>query len=543
MRFSTTGLTITPKNLVWGYGLTLLLYACILAFSPFMITSQLIVALVLFAAGTGVGYILRKFIAQQQKNSVELTIQKQLLEAKTGAQQIVLEAKEKAAKVLDELKGEERTRETELHKREERLSKKEEQLDQKSGDLDVEKKELKEKVEKVRAIQEVLKQKEEEHRKELERVSHLSVEDAKNLLLENVEKNYESDLLERIHKLELTGEEKLARKARDILAASIQRLATSTTSEVTTTSVTIPSDELKGKIIGREGRNIRALERTAGVEIIVDDTPGMIIISGFDPVRRHIAKMALEDLILDGRIQPAKIEEAVEKAKSQVEKIMKDAAEAAAYEVGIFDLDPRLMQLLGRLRFRTSYGQNVLQHSIEMTHVSGILASELGADIIIAKKGALLHDIGKAVDHEVQGTHVEIGRRILQKFGIDKAVIQAMQSHHGEYPYETLESIIVQTADAISASRPGARRDSVENYLKRLEDLEAIATSFDGVEKSYAIQAGREIRVFVTPEKITDLEAKKLARSIADRIEQELKYPGEIKVNVIRETRVIEYAR
>jgi len=508
-----------------------------------MITSQLIVALVLFAAGTGVGYILRKFIAQQQKNSVELTIQKQLLEAKTGAQQIVLEAKEKAAKVLDELKGEERTRETELHKREERLSKKEEQLDQKSGDLDVEKKELKEKVEKVRAIQEVLKQKEEEHRKELERVSHLSVEDAKNLLLENVEKNYESDLLERIHKLELTGEEKLARKARDILAASIQRLATSTTSEVTTTSVTIPSDELKGKIIGREGRNIRALERTAGVEIIVDDTPGMIIISGFDPVRRHIAKMALEDLILDGRIQPAKIEEAVEKAKSQVEKIMKDAAEAAAYEVGIFDLDPRLMQLLGRLRFRTSYGQNVLQHSIEMTHVSGILASELGADIIIAKKGALLHDIGKAVDHEVQGTHVEIGRRILQKFGIDKAVIQAMQSHHGEYPYETLESIIVQTADAISASRPGARRDSVENYLKRLEDLEAIATSFDGVEKSYAIQAGREIRVFVTPEKITDLEAKKLARSIADRIEQELKYPGEIKVNVIRETRVIEYAR
>ena len=543
MRFSTTGLTITPKNLVWGYGLTLLLYACTLAFSPLMITSQLIVALVLFAAGTGVGYILRKFIAQQQKNSVELTIQKQLLEAKTGAQQIVLEAKEKAAKVLDELKGEERTRETELHKREERLSKKEEQLDQKSGDLDVEKKELKEKVEKVRAIQEVLKQKEEEHRKELERVSHLSVEDAKNLLLENVEKNYESDLLERIHKLELTGEEKLARKARDILAASIQRLATSTTSEVTTTSVTIPSDELKGKIIGREGRNIRALERTAGVEIIVDDTPGMIIISGFDPVRRHIAKMALEDLILDGRIQPAKIEEAVEKAKSQVEKIMKDAAEAAAYEVGIFDLDPRLMQLLGRLRFRTSYGQNVLQHSIEMTHVSGILASELGADIIIAKKGALLHDIGKAVDHEVQGTHVEIGRRILQKFGIDKAVIQAMQSHHGEYPYETLESIIVQTADAISASRPGARRDSVENYLKRLEDLEAIATSFDGVEKSYAIQAGREIRVFVTPEKITDLEAKKLARSIADRIEQELKYPGEIKVNVIRETRVIEYAR
>ena len=320
-------------------------------------------------------------------------------------------------------------------------------------------------------------------------------------------------------------------------------MATSTASEVTTTSVQIPSEDLKGKIIGREGRNIRALERAAGVEIIVDDTPGAIIISGFDPVRRHIAKMALEDLILDGRIQPAKIEESVEKAKSQVEKIMKDAAEAAAYEVGIFDLDPRLMQLLGRLRFRTSYGQNVLQHSIEMTHISGMLASELGADVAIAKKGALLHDIGKAVDHEVQGTHVEIGRRILQKFATDKAVIQAMQSHHEEYPYETLESIIVQTADAISASRPGARRDSVENYLKRLEDLEGIANGFEAVEKCYAIQAGREIRVFVTPEKISDFEAKKLARDIADRIEQELKYPGEIKVHVIRETRVVEYAK
>lgn len=508
-----------------------------------MDTTQLLVALVLLAIGTGVGYLLRKFIAQQQKNSVELTIQKQLLEAKTEAQQFILEAKEKAGRAFDEIKEEERKRETEIHKREERLSKKEEQLDQKSSDLDVEKKELKEKVERVRSVQETLKQKEEDQRKELERISNLSVDDAKNLLLADVEKNYESDLLERIHKLELTGEDKLARKARDILASSIQRLATSTTSEVTTTSVTIPSDELKGKIIGREGRNIRTLERAAGVEIIVDDTPGVIIISGFDPVRRHIAKIALEDLILDGRIQPAKIEEAVEKAKSQIEKIMKDAAEAAAYEVGIFDLDSRLMQLLGRLRFRTSYGQNVLQHSIEMTHVSGILASELGADIMVAKKGALLHDIGKAVDHEVQGTHVEIGRRILQKFGVDKAVIQAMQSHHGEYPYETLESIIVQTADAISASRPGARRDSVENYLKRLEDLEAIASSFEGVEKSYAIQAGREIRIFVTPDKITDLEAKKMARSIADRIEQELKYPGEIKVHVIRETRVIEYAR
>lgn len=505
---------------------------------------QLIVALlVTLCAGAGIGYVLRKIIAQQQKNSIELEIQKQTLQAKTEAQSVILEAKTKAAEILTEAKEQERAREAEMRKTEERIIHKEEAFEKKQNEFEAEKRELKEKVERVRAAQEQLKKKEEEHAHELERIAGMSETEAKEILFGTLEKNHEADFLERLHKLELSGEERLGRKARDILASVIQRVASSTASEVTTTSVIIPSEELKGKIIGREGRNIRALERAAGVEVIVDDTPGAIIISGFDPVRRHIAKMALEDLILDGRIQPAKIEETVEKAKSQVEKIMKDAAEAAAYEVGVFDLDPRLMQLLGRLRFRTSYGQNVLQHSIEMTHIAGMLASELGADIATAKKGALLHDIGKAVDHEVQGTHVEIGRRILQKFGVDHAVIQAMQSHHEEYPYETLESIIVQTADAISASRPGARRDSVENYLKRLGDLEGIANSFEGVEKSYAIQAGREIRIFVTPDKMTDLEAKKLARAVADRIEQELKYPGEIKVNVIRETRAIEYAR
>ena len=285
------------------------------------------------------------------------------------------------------------------------------------------------------------------------------------------------------------------------------------------------------------------MERAAGVEIIVDDTPGAIVISGFDPVRRHIAKNALENLILDGRIQPARIEEAVDKARESIEKQVKEAGEAAAFEIGAFDFDPRLLNLLGRLKFRTSYGQNVLMHSIEMAHIAGMLATELGADIQIAKKGALLHDIGKAVDHEIQGTHVEIGRRILEKFNVDKRLIQAMQSHHEEYPYETVESIIVQTADAISASRPGARRDSVENYLKRLQDLENIANSFEGVEKSYAIQAGREIRIFVTPEKVSDLEAKNLAKQIAERIENELKYPGEIKVHLIRELRTVEYAR
>ncbi|MEK7614244.1 MAG: ribonuclease Y, partial [Patescibacteria group bacterium] len=309
------------------------------------------------------------------------------------------------------------------------------------------------------------------------------------------------------------------------------------------TSVSLPNDEIKGKIIGKEGRNIRAFERAAGVELIVDDTPGSIIISSFDPVRRQIARLALENLILDGRIQPVKIEEMVEKAKSDINKIIKEKGEQAVYECGLFNLDPRIISILGRLYFRTSYGQNVLQHSLEMAHISAMLAEELGGDVTIAKAGALLHDIGKAVDHEVQGTHVEIGRRILQKFGADPRIIQAMQSHHEEYPYETIESIIVQTADAISGGRPGARRDTVENYLKRLGDLEAIANSFEGVEKTFALQAGREVRVFVYPEKINDVQAKEMAREIAIRVEKELKYPGEIKIAVIRESRNIEYAR
>jgi ribonuclease Y len=312
---------------------------------------------------------------------------------------------------------------------------------------------------------------------------------------------------------------------------------------VMATSVTLASDELKGKIIGKEGRNIKAFERATGVEVIVDDTPGSIILSSFDPVRRAVAKLALENLITDGRIQPAKIEEFVEKSKAEVNKIIKEKGESAAFECGVYNLDPKLVSILGRLHFRTSYGQNVLAHSIEMTHLAGMLAEELGANVAIAKAGALLHDIGKALDHEVSGTHVEIGRRILQKFNVDEAVIKAMQAHHGEYPYETIESIIVQTADAISGGRPGARRDTVENYLKRLGDLEAIANSFLGVEKSYALQAGREIRVFVTPDKVSDLEAKNMAREIALRIEKDLKYPGEIKVNVIREARSIEFAR
>ncbi len=382
-----------------------------------------------------------------------------------------------------------------------------------------------------------------EKRGELEKIAKLSESEAKEELMKEIEKKYEQDFLVRMVKLENNNDEKLMRRAKDILSTSIQRLAASTASELMVTTVSIPNNEIKGKIIGKEGRNIRAFERASGVELIVDDTPGSIVISSFDPIRRQVARLALENLILDGRIQPAKIEELVEKAKEEINKIIKEKGEQAVYECGIFNFDPRIVAIIGRLYFRTSYGQNVLQHSIEMTHIAGMLAEELGADVQIAKAGALVHDIGKALDHEVQGTHIEIGMRILQKFGADERIITAMKSHHEDYPYETIESIIVQTADAISGGRPGARRDSVENYLKRLQELEALVNNFPAVEKSYALQAGREIRIFVTPEKISDVEAKLMARDIATKIEQELKYPGEIKVTMIRETRIIEYAR
>ncbi|MBI2640496.1 MAG: ribonuclease Y [Candidatus Sungbacteria bacterium] len=493
--------------------------------------------------GVAAGYFIRQLIAQQRKSSIEAKLRKLIEDSKSEAKEILLESKEKAAKVLDEAKHEEKERLAQLRKLEERLIGRETAVDRRVGDFERKEREFDEQVAKVKAIKSEIETRRGELVKELERVSGLSQKEAQEELMKLIEKDHGEDMMMRVKKFEQSGMEDLERRAKNTLAALIQRLATSTTSEVTTTTVSIPSDDLKGKIIGREGRNIKALERAAGVEIIVDDTPGSIVISGFDPVRRQIAKAALEMLIQDGRIQPARIEETVERAREEIEKLIKEAGEQAAYEVGAFNLDPRLLTLLGRLRFRTSYGQNVLQHSIEMAYLAGMLASEVGGDVAVAKMGALLHDIGKAVDHEVTGTHVEIGRRILQKFGVDTKVIQAMQSHHEEYPYETLESIIVQTVDAISASRPGARRDSIENYLKRLEDLERIATSFPGVEKAYAISAGREIRIFVTPDKISDLEARDLARNVAIQVERELKYPGEIKVNVIRETRVIEYAR
>lgn len=493
--------------------------------------------------GAALGYLLRWFISVSKRGSVEIEVKQVLLSAKEEAQKIIEEADRRAEVYGRELHEEEREQSERFKKIEERLGKKEEFLDRRQVDIDMEVALVKEKAQELKNEREKIKQENELAKRELERIAHLTTEEAREELLKRTEKTSEEDILSRLRKLEADGEERLAQKARDILASSIQRLAVSTAAEMMATSVPITSDEIKGKIIGKEGRNIRAFERAAGVEVVIDDTPGSILISSFDPIRRQIARVALETLIEDGRIQPAKIEEAVEKAREEVTRITKEKGEQAAYECGVFNLDPRIIAILGRLHFRTSYGQNVLQHSIEMAHIAGMIAEELDANVAVAKAGALLHDIGKAVDHEVQGTHVEIGRKILQKFDADPRIIQAMQSHHEEYPYETLESIIVQTADSISGGRPGARRDSAENYIKRLEDLEGIAKSFPVVEKAYAIQAGRELRVFVKPEEITDIDAKTLARDIAMRVEKELKYPGEIKVAVIRESRAIEYAR
>lgn len=488
-----------------------------------------LIALVVGAAG---GYVLSLLITS-----------KKIGEAREKAQSLVLEAKEKAIKILEDAKKEEDQRNQQISRIENLIAKKESESDVKIKELETNRKKLEAKLNESETLKKDIEEKRHQQIVELERITGLRQEDAKEMMMKNIEDEYRDELYAKMKKLEQASRDELEAKAREILTLSIQRYAGSHIADATTTVVSLPNDEVKGKIIGKEGRNIKTIERLTGVDVIIDDTPEALVISGFDPVRRQIARLAIEKLIQDGRIHPGKIEEMVEKAKEELNEKIKQAGEAALFEVGVGVVDPKLTYLLGRLAFRTSYGQNVLVHSTEMAHVAGMLASELGADVMVAKKGALFHDIGKAVDHEVQGTHVEIGRKILQKFGIDERVIRAMESHHEEYPYSTLESRIVQTADAISGARPGARRDTVEIYIKRLEDLERIANSFDGIEKSYAIQAGRELRIFVTPAKVDDLSAMKLSRDIAKKIESEMKYPGEIKVNVIRETRAIEYAR
>lgn len=495
------------------------------------------------AIGSVLGYYARQTIAKKQIGTIEAKLSKLVSDAKDEAKETLSKANEKANKILEEIKTQEKDRQKQLTRMEERLLKKEQDLDKKDVQFEKEYSELKTKVRKIKKIKEEINDLRQDQLSKLEKISKYSQGQAKEELLVTMEKEHQQAILERLNKLEKEGKEELDKKAQKIIALAMQRYASSQSSETTSTSVNLPSDDLKGRIIGKEGRNIKTLEKLTGVEILVDDTPGAIIVSGFDPIRRQIAKIALEKLILDGRIQPNRIEEMVEKASEEINKKIVEAGEATIYDVGVVGINPQLIKLLGRLRFRTSYGQNILLHSLEVAHIAGAIAAELGANVDLAKKAGLFHDIGKAVDHEIQGSHVEIGRKILKKFDIDEEVIEAMQSHHEEYPYTSIESIIVQVADAISGARPGARKDTLEAYLKRLGELEKLAGSFPGVKKAYAIQAGREVRIFVNPEEIDDLAAHKLAKNIAEQVHQELKYPGEIKVNVIRETRAIEYAK
>ena len=493
--------------------------------------------------GAVLGYITRQSIAKKQLNTAEGKASKIIEEAEKGSQELVLESKNKAVTILEEAKKKEADREKQIMRLEERLEKREAIVDNKMEELDRARTTLEKKAGEIKQVKKEVEETRKLELKRLEKIAGLSKDDAKKVLLQLTEEESRDLIAKKMRQLEAGGMEELDKRAKDIMTQSIQKYAGTHAADVTTSTVNISSDEVKGRIIGREGRNIKALERLTGIEIIVDDTPEAIVISGFNPIRREIAKIAIEKLVSDGRIHPTKIEEAVENAKAEVNVKIKEAGEAAVYDVGVAGLDPKLIHVLGRLRYRTSYGQNALLHSLEVAHLSGALAAELGADVNLAKRAGILHDIGKAVDHEVEGTHVEIGIKILQKFGVDKTIIDTMKSHHEDYPFESPESMIVAAADAISASRPGARKDTLENYLKRLGELEDVANSFEGVEKTYAIQAGREIRVFIKPETVDDLGAVKMARSIADKIEKELKYPGEIKVNVIRETRAMEMAR
>lgn len=495
---------------------------------------MLIIYIALAAIIGGVfGYIGRHYVALLRRNSIESKLEERILEAKKTAQKI----EEESLKFSEEVKQR-------LDKTESRLDKKEDELESREEALKIEKEKLFSAAEDIKEIKRRSIEKEKSVDSKIENIAALSKNEAKEILFKKIEDESNEDLKSRLLKLSREGEQKYENFVKEILVNTMYRVGNSNgITEFMTSVVEINDDEIKGKVIGKEGRNIKAFERASGVEILVDEIPNAIVISCFDPVRRAIAKNALEMLIKDGRIQPAKIEEFLEKAKKEIGTFMRKKGEEAVMECGILSVPDEILPILGRLYFRTSYGQNVLDHSIETAHIAEILACELGIDIATAKMGALLHDIGKAVDHEIEGTHVEIGRRILKKYGVDEKVILAMQAHHEEYPYETLESIVVQVADKISGSRPGARRDSIENYVKRLSDLENIAMSFIGIDKVYALQAGREVRVFVEPKLVTDLEAIKLAREIAIKIETEIRYPGEIKINVIRESRVIEFAR
>jgi ribonuclease Y len=508
---------------------------------------NVIFALVGAAVGILIGIFIRRIVAERKITSAEVEarriIEDSVKSSETKKKESLLEAKDEIHKIRNEAEKENKDRRIELQKLEKRLVKKEESLDKKNESIEKREEKINGMYKDIDSKEKEIKELEVTQKRELERISGLTSEEAKTVLMEGIRKEAEYDAAIMVKDIEREAKENADRKAREIVSYSIQKCSADHVAETTVSVVDLPNDEMKGRIIGREGRNIRALETATGIDLIIDDTPEAVVISGFDPIRREVARIALEKLINDGRIHPARIEEMVERAKKEVNQIIKDEGEKAAFDVGIHGLRNEIVKLLGRLKYRTSYGQNVLKHSIEVAHLSGIMAAELGADVKIAKRAGLLHDLGKAVDHEVEGTHATIGADLARKYKENPKVIHAIEAHHGDIEAKTVEAVLVQAADAISAARPGARRETLESYIKRLENLEEIANSFDGVEKSFAIQAGREIRIMVKPEDVNDSSMVVVAKNIAKRIEDELEYPGQIKVNVVRETRSIEYAK